>query len=93
MKQPVLSVVDYDAWNRGYMPPTEHVLIDQLSYRGARVVTMSDWGEQGAWWLVCRGPKPASAILRSVFWALEADEKVEPSPDPYRWRSIEELDK
>jgi hypothetical protein len=26
--------VDYDAWNRGYMPPSEHVLIDKLAYRG-----------------------------------------------------------
>lgn len=52
---PVLSVVDYDAWERGYMPPSEHVLIDQLAYRGARVKLASDWGEQGAIWIVVRG--------------------------------------
>lgn len=42
------TVVDYDAWKRGYMPPSEHVLIDQLAYRGARVVMGSDFGDHGA---------------------------------------------
>lgn len=58
-----LSVVDYDAWNRGYMPPSEHVLIDQLAYRGARVVMSSDWGSYGAVWVVVRGDK----IMRPEF--------------------------
>ena len=49
-----LTVVDYDAWNRGYMPPSEHVLIDQLAYRGARVFMSSDWGKHGAIWIVTR---------------------------------------
>jgi hypothetical protein len=50
------TVVDYEAWERGYMPPSEHVLIDQLSYRGAKVLMMMDHGERGALWLVVREP-------------------------------------
>jgi len=52
------TVVDYDAWKRGYMPPSEHVLIDQLAYRGARVIHGSDLGESGAVWVVIRGKIP-----------------------------------
>lgn len=53
-KRPILSVVDYESWERGYMPPSEHILIDQLSYRGAKVNNMSDMGDF-AFWLVTRG--------------------------------------
>jgi hypothetical protein len=31
---PVLSVVHYDAWQPNYMPSTEHILSEELSYRG-----------------------------------------------------------
>jgi hypothetical protein len=65
-KTPVLSVVDYDAWNRGYMPPSEHILIDQLAYRGARVKLASDWGEQGAIWIVVRGDKNWTRAVRKA---------------------------
>lgn len=51
------TVVDYDAWKRGYMPPSEHVLIDQLAYRGATVNTSSDLGDC-AFWIVTRGFRP-----------------------------------
>lgn len=55
-ERPPSSVVDYEAWKRGYTPPSEHILIDQLAYRGARVVMSSDWGEElGAIWVVVRG--------------------------------------
>lgn len=37
------------------MPPSEHVLIDQLAYRGARVVLGCDHAEAGAFWVVVRG--------------------------------------
>jgi hypothetical protein len=63
------SVVDYGAWRKGYMPPTEHILIDQLAYRGARVITMSDWGDRGAVWIVVRG-KTLSAATRKQLHAL-----------------------
>lgn len=46
--------VDYDAWRKGYMPPSEHVLIDQLAYRGARVIMATDFAEHGAIWIVTR---------------------------------------
>lgn len=49
------TVVDYDAWNKGYTPPSEHILIDQLAYRGARVVMMCDHSKDGAFWIVARG--------------------------------------
>lgn len=50
----VVSIVDYAAWRKGYLPPSEHVLIHELSYEGARVV-MSSSGRVGGWWLVVRG--------------------------------------
>jgi len=66
--------VDYEAWGKGYMPPTEHVLIDQLMYRGARVVFGSDMGET-AYWLVMRGPGPngkqAMAIMQLIEMTLD----------------------
>ena len=56
-QKPVLSVVDYDAWERGYIPPSEHVLIDELAYRGARVL-MSHNTEELGFWLVLKGATP-----------------------------------
>jgi hypothetical protein len=67
----VLSPVDYDAWNRGYMPPSEHILIDALAYRGARVV-MSQSTQNAEVWLVVKGqmtPFPRDA-LRAVHRAI-----------------------
>ncbi len=53
---PVLSVVDYAAWEKGYMPPSEHVLIDRLSYRGAKVIMSFSVGAKGEQvWLVLEG--------------------------------------
>lgn len=68
---PVLSVVDYAAWEKGYMPPSEHILIDQLAYRGARVVMSSDFGDQ-AYWLVVRGTRLYGRNLFRVREAIEA---------------------
>jgi hypothetical protein len=59
------SVVDYEAWQKGYMPPSEHILIDQLSYRGAKVILGSDWGEF-AIWVVTRGKTPNRAIREKM---------------------------
>lgn len=72
------SVVDYKAWEKGYMPPSEHVLIDQLAYRGARVVMSSDYGEI-AFWLVIRGKTPIGKMnlaLRKMIeeWLDNANE-------------------
>lgn len=53
MSAPTLSVVDYEAWGKGYLPPCEHILIDALSYRGARVVASSSTKDEG-WWIVSR---------------------------------------
>jgi hypothetical protein len=50
------TVVDYEAWNRGYMPPSEHVLIDKLSYRGARVHLSTPISREHQIWIVIDGP-------------------------------------
>ena len=62
-----ITVVDYDAWQRGYMPPSEHVLIDQLAYRGARVVTSADHTDDGAFWVVVRGFRPSEKSRKVLF--------------------------
>lgn len=67
---PVLSPVDYAAWEKGYMPPSEHILIDQLAYRGARVVLGSDLGDMG-FWVVMRGKWPSAAVRKKLREMLE----------------------
>lgn len=52
------------------MPPSEHVLIDQLAYRGARVVMSSDFGDI-AYWLVLRGEKISGRKMLAVKRAIE----------------------
>lgn len=75
------TVVDYDAWKRGYMPPSEHVLIDQLAYRGARVIHGTDLGEHGAFWVVVRGKSPNAKIrrlMREIVDMIFEDEECSP---------------
>ena len=51
---PHASPVDYDAWNRGYAPPSEHLLIHALTYDGLQVIGHSGVdGDQ--YWLVTKG--------------------------------------
>lgn len=66
----VLSPVDYEAWRNGYMPPTEHILIDQLMHRGARVVFGSDMGDT-SYWLVMRGPGPKGKRALAIMQLIE----------------------
>lgn len=85
------TVVDYDAWKRGYTPPSEHVLIDQLAYRGARVIMASDWGEdRPAIWLVMRGKTPnraiRNAIRKMLDLAMDDSEPGEPG-EPYEYET------
>ncbi len=54
---PRLSPVDYDAWSRGYMPPSEHVLIHELTYEGAKVMASSHAAKNLSWWLVTKGER------------------------------------
>lgn len=63
------TVVDYDAWKRGYMPPSEHILIDQLAYRGATVNTSSDLGDC-AFWIVTRGFRPHGEKMLKIYEML-----------------------
>lgn len=55
-RAPVLSVVDYAAWDKGYMPPSEHILIDKLAYRGARVQLSTPISREHQIWVVVEGP-------------------------------------
>lgn len=55
-RAPVLSVVDYAAWDKGYMPPSEHILIDKLAYRGARVQLSTPISREHQIWVVIDGP-------------------------------------
>lgn len=77
------TVVDYEAWERGYMPPSEHGLIDQLAYRGARVVLGGDWGNFGMW-VVVRGKTPSREIRKKLMemidLALEDSEQADGQP-------------
>lgn len=79
---PVLSVVDYAAWEKGYMPPSEHILIDQLAYRGARVVMSADYGPDEAYWLVVRGKKITGRQLLTVRKAIaDALDAINETPE------------
>lgn len=52
------------------MPPSEHVLIDKLSYRGAKVV-MSNWlGGDSQLWVVLEGKKPLTNNQRKFLRQL-----------------------
>jgi hypothetical protein len=80
------TVVDYEAWRKGYMPPSEHILIDELAYRGARVIHGSDWGNL-AIWVVMRGTIPSrkvrKAIRELVHMSLEDADALPASPYEY----------
>lgn len=86
MSRPVLSVVDYEAWRKGYLPPSEHILIDALSYREAKVLTGCDWGDF-AFWIVVRGKRPRREVMKKIhelltieadFFEPETPEQTEP---------------
>lgn len=66
MTGPVLSPVDYDAWNRGYMPPSEHVLIDKLAFRGAKVHLSTPISRLHQIWVVIEGPAMTNAQRKAV---------------------------
>lgn len=88
---PRLSVVNYDAWSQGYMPPCEHVLIDELSRKdGARVV-VSTRATDFAYWLVVRGDvdrKSLAAIAKQVHLMMDALSDKPPQHDAHviAWR-------
>jgi len=48
------SPVDYEAWRNGYLPPSEHVLIHELSVGNVKVLASTQCDNWG-WWLVVRG--------------------------------------
>lgn len=52
-----ISPVNYKAWQEGYLPPSEHVLIHSLIYDGAKVLTSLRY-EKFCFWVVTRGNIP-----------------------------------
>lgn len=76
-----LSPVDYEAWRKGYMPPTEHVLIDALAHRDAKVVSMSSFAKGNAWWFVVQGKRPSVKMLNAMWRLLYAEEEKELAAD------------
>jgi hypothetical protein len=54
-KGPVFSPVNYAAWASGYAPPGEHVLIDALQFRGAKVEMACSVGKDERAWVVYQG--------------------------------------
>ena len=69
-----LSPVDYEAWEKGYMPPSEHVLIDALAYRGARVAMSTQANDFGVWLVVKGGTVPKGArkvLMEAIHDTLE----------------------
>ena len=65
------SPVDYEAWAKGYLPPSEHILIDALAYRDAKIVSSCSTND-AAWWFVVRG-KPLTVKHRAAIRALVLD--------------------
>lgn len=84
-KPPVLSPVDYDAWARGYLPPSEHVLIDALSFRGARVVCSAAYSKENQWWFVVNGkltPEARKLASKTLHMQMEFLEEAAPESKP-----------
>lgn len=77
---PVLSVVDYDAWNKGYMPPSEHVLVDKLSYRGARVQLSTPISREHQMWVVVEGPPLSNKQRKAIRDMVNLWFEDEPEP-------------
>lgn len=78
------SPVDYEAWRNGYMPPSEHVLIHELSVGGTKVVASSAGSDTG-WWLVVKGGKALTPAQRkSIRFLMENmdEDDAEPLPSP-----------
>ena len=83
---PQLSVVDYAAWEKGYMPPSEHVLVHMLSHEGAKVCCSTS-GSGFSWWLVVKGDvdrkklAKIGKILHEQMCILDDDDEPETTPD------------
>lgn len=90
MNRPVLSPVDYDAWDRGYMPPSEHVLIDKLAFRGAKVHLSTPISRQHQIWVVVEGPAMTNKQRKAVrevmnLWFEDDPDLATPCGDMSPW--------
>lgn len=68
------------------MPPSEHVLIDKLSYRGARVVSSWWLGGDAQMWIVMEGGRPLTRkqrkFMREMFALMMDDDDEAPARSP-----------
>lgn len=72
------TVVDYEAWKKGYMPPSDHILIHKLSYEEAHI-KMSMNFDSYEWWLVLQGDPTLDqlkGIARCIKGLIEAEEEI-----------------
>lgn len=77
--KPSPSPIDYEAWNRGYSPPSEHLLIHELTYNDARVIGKSGF-EENEYWLVSKGepftdPFAVNMFLMDALLEMAVDHK------------------
>ena len=66
---PANSVVDYQAWSNGYMPPSEHALIHSLQFEGAKVVSSMGL-DNVQWWFVTGDGGVDKKTLRTCIASL-----------------------
>jgi type IV secretory pathway protease TraF len=81
------TVVDYDAWKRGYMPPSENILIDKLAYRGARVQLSTPISREHQIWIEVDGPTLTNKQRKAIrdmanLWFEDEPELATTTPDP-----------
>ncbi|MGI9297076.1 MAG: hypothetical protein ACR2QC_04160 [Gammaproteobacteria bacterium] len=64
-----MSVVDYAAWKRGYMPPTEHVLIHELEQERGKVIFRTSV-DQGSMNIVMVDCELTFEALEDIQWFI-----------------------
>ena len=62
------------------MPPTEHVLIHELSHEGARVIAMSAVGTS-TWWFVVKGEVNRKQLVAASKALHQIIDVYEDAPD------------
>lgn len=87
-----MSPVDYEAWRKGYTPPTEHVLIHKLSLGELRVASGSQEPDR-EWWLVTRGDMPSRLGLAIFKLIAEWEDESQPADGALGRQSPAEGDK
>lgn len=69
--RPIASPVDYQAWSRGYMPTSEHVLIDALHREQAKVISSTGIIRDERIWIVAQNRDLSPRALRRLRQMVE----------------------